>query len=98
MRITVQHQAALIGAPLLLELLPRQLLRLGWPGGFLRGRRLRGGELPVDDDKVVCGPFPQPGGALRPGLEAVRVHPGDLGHAGVLVDGVPLETTLACSS
>ena len=86
-------QAARIGAPLLLELLPGQRLGFGGAGGLLRGRQLRGGGLAVDDHQVVLGPLPQPGGALRPRFDAVLVDAGDLGHPGVRIDRVPLEST-----
>jgi conjugative relaxase-like TrwC/TraI family protein len=41
--------------------------------------------------RVGC-PFPQPRGALRPSLEALPGDAGDLGHPGVLIDGVPHDT------
>ena len=37
--VAVEHQAARIGAPLLLERRPRQRFRFGGAGGFLRGRQ-----------------------------------------------------------
>ena len=48
----------------------------------------------VDDDEVVARPFAQPRGALRPGLDVFGVDAGDLGHAGVRIDGVEFEPTL----
>ena len=44
--------------------------------------------------RLFSRPFPQPGGALRPCLDAVLVYPGDLGHPGVLIDRVPFEAPL----
>ena len=71
---------------------------LGGPGGFLRGRELLRGRFAVDDDQVVARPFPQPGGAPRPRLEALFGDAGDLGHPGTLVDGAHSAPRSACSS
>ena len=75
MRVAVQAQAARVGAPLLFEFLPRQRLRFGWAGGFLRRRQLRGGGFPVDHDQIVARPFAQPGGAPRPRRDGFLVTP-----------------------
>ncbi|CPY27262.1 Uncharacterised protein [Mycobacteroides abscessus] len=94
MRIAVQVQTARISAPHRFEFVPGELLGLGGPRRFLRGRQLRGGRLTVDDDQVVFGPFPQPRRTLRPRLDARRGDAGDLGHAGMLIDALPLEAAL----
>ena len=88
-RGAVKFQTARIRAPLGGEFGPRGGFRLGRAGGFLRGRELLGGRLTVDDDQVVGCPFPQPGGALRPRLEAFFGDAGDLGHPGMPIDDCP---------
>jgi hypothetical protein len=93
-RYAVELQTARIGAPLFFEFGPRQRLGFDRARGLLRGRQLRGGRFPVDDNQVVARPFAQPGRALRPRLDARLGDAGDLSHPGMLIDGRPLESTL----
>ena len=73
--VTIQPQTAHILTPPPLQLRPRQLLGFGQPGGLLRRRQLRLGQLAaVDDDEVVGRPLAQLRGALRPRADAGRIN------------------------